>query len=77
MTAFEARNQQLQNGEWKQEWHDFCIENQKTYLKAIGNACKEDSTQRDNDLFSHFLDCEAHTDVWRELFPSYNLTNEK
>lgn len=77
MTAFEARNQQLQNGEWKQEWHNFCIENQKTYLKAIGNACNEDSTQWDNDLFSHFLDCEAHTDVWRELFPSYNLTNEK
>lgn len=25
--------------------------------------------------FGHMLDCEAHTDVWRELFPSWNLTN--
>lgn len=24
-----------------------------------------------------FADCEAHTDVWRELFPTANQTNEK
>ena len=29
-----------------------------------------------NDRFGHFLDCEAHTDVWRELFKTYNATNE-
>lgn len=23
------------------------------------------------------LECEAHIDVWRELYPTYNLTNEK
>ena len=28
------------------------------------------------ELFSHFLDCEAHTDVWRELFKTWNHTNE-
>ena len=28
-------------------------------------------------LFAHYLDCEAHMDVWRELFPTWNLTNEK
>ena len=25
--------------------------------------------------FGHYLDCEAHTDVWRELFKTYNHTN--
>jgi hypothetical protein len=27
-------------------------------------------------LFCHYLDCEAHTDVWRELFYTWNHTNE-
>ena len=26
--------------------------------------------------FAHYLDCEAHTDVWRELYKTYNYTNE-
>ena len=77
LQAFAMRNQQLQNGEWKQEWHAFCVENKAPYIKAITRACMEDSTERENDMISHYLDCEAHTDVWRELFPSYNLTNEK
>lgn len=77
MTAFAARNQQLQNGEWKQGWHDFCQEKKDIYIKAIERACLADSTERENSRFAHYLDCEAHTDVWRELFPTYNLTNEK
>lgn len=77
MQAFEKRNQQLQNGEWKKGWHDFCEANKGIYLRAIKNACNEGSSQEANDLFGHFLDCEAHTDVWRELFPTYNQTNEK
>ncbi len=27
-------------------------------------------------MFAHYLDCEAHADVWRELFKTYNHTNE-
>jgi hypothetical protein len=27
-------------------------------------------------MFAHYLDCEAHTDVWRELYKTYNHTNE-
>ena len=77
MTAFAARNQQLQNGEWKQGWHDFCQEKKDIYIKAIERACLADSTERENSRFAHYLDCEAHTDVWRELFPTYNLTNEQ
>lgn len=74
---FEARNAQLHNGEWKQGWHDFCLNNKDGYIYAIRNACNEDSTVRQNHVFAHYLDCEAHTDVWRELFPTWNQTNEK
>lgn len=77
LAEFEERNKKLANGEWKSEWHQFCESVKDIYLSAIGNACNENSTQYQNDIFGHYLDCEAHTDVWRELFPSYNLTNEK
>ena len=48
-------------------------------MKALfcGDVSPAEATRRQNDTFGHYLDCQAHTDVWRELFPSYNLTNEK
>ena len=77
MSEFEARNAQLHNGEWKQGWHEFCVNYKDGYIYAIRNACNENSTDRQNNVFAHYLDCEAHTDVWRELFPTWNQTNEK
>ena len=76
MTAFAARNDELKSGAWREGWHKFCV-GEKYYIDAIRMACAENGTQRDYDVFGHYLDCEAHTDVWRELFPSFNLTNEK
>lgn len=77
LKEFAKRNEELANGEWKKGWHDFCISVQGLYKRIIRDACNENSTDEQNALFGHFLDCEAHTDVWRELFPTYNLTNEK
>ena len=73
---FESRNQSLINGTWRDGWHEFCESNKDNYIKAISQACTAYAKEQDNNRFAHFLDCEAHTDVWRELFPSYNLTNE-
>ena len=39
-------------------------------VKAAGR------TEEDTHWFAHYLDCEAHTDVWRELYPTWNHTNE-
>jgi len=77
LADFEKRNQELANGEWKLGWHAFCEMKRPSYEKAIHFACLEESTERQNHHFAHYLDCEAHTDVWRELFPTYNQTNEK
>ena len=77
LAAFAERNEMLADGRWKQGWHDFCESVKPVYLATVAVACAPDATQKDYDKFGHFLDCEAHTDVWRELFPSYNLTNEK
>ena len=77
MQEFAARNESLANGSWKQGWHTFCESVITRYTDAVGKAYTEGSTETDNKLFGHYLDCEAHTDVWRELFPTANQTNEK
>jgi len=77
MSEFKKRNGELLTGEWKKGWHDFCESMRDYYTTPIKNACNDDSSYTDNHYFAHFLDCEAHTDVWRELFPTANKTNEK
>ncbi len=75
MAEFEARNKELLNGEWVNGWKAFCESMKSGYIEVVSKAFTENSTPREDGKFSHFLDCEAHTDVWRELFPSLNLTN--
>ena len=77
LTQFATLNQSMIDGTWRDGWHKFCEEMRDYYCGAIEKCCVPGETEWDHDIFGHFLDCEAHTDVWRELFPSYNLTNEK
>lgn len=77
MDEFAARNKELQNGEWKKGWHAFCESVKENYINAVKNAYTDNSTEWDDSFFAHYIDCEAHSDVWRELFPTYNKTNEK
>lgn len=70
MRAFYERNETLKNNKWKEGWHAFCQTVAEKYERAANHPERP-------DLFAHYLDCEAHTDVWRELFPTWNLTNEK
>ena len=71
------RSKTLKTGEWKNGWHEFCLSVKNEYTERIKRACLDDSTDSENAMFGHCLNCEAHTDVWRELFPTYNDTNEK
>ena len=77
MSAFIERNAELQNGKWLDGWHAFCVMVQDTYKGVLRGLCVPETKAETTELFSHFLDCEAHTDVWRELFPTWNTTNEK
>ena len=76
MTAFESRNAMLLNGKWRCGWREFCESVRDRYVKVIRLACTESSSERENHKFAHYLDCEAHLDVWRELFKTANHTNE-
>jgi poly-gamma-glutamate synthesis protein (capsule biosynthesis protein) len=74
LADFAVRNEEMKNGKWRDGWHAFCTDPKRVYyhdriLKAAEN-------EHDTQLFAHFLDCEAHTDVWRELYPTWNMTNE-
>ena len=75
MNGFAKRNESLHSGEWKKGWHDFCVSVRENYDSVIYNATK-DAEERTKQHFAHYLDCEAHTDVWRELFPTWNYTND-
>jgi len=77
MAGFAKRNEELKNGQWKAGWHAFCESVKNFYLSVVRDGYTENSTERQNARFAHYLDCEAHTDVWRELCPTYNMTNEK
>jgi poly-gamma-glutamate synthesis protein (capsule biosynthesis protein) len=76
LCSFAERNKALENGEWKRGWQEFCESVKERYVKAVREAFCEDSTERQNHKFAHYLDCEAHLDVWRELFKTANHTNE-
>lgn len=76
LNPFRSRSAELLNGKWRDGWHDFCLGMEESYTRILQNSFREDSTARQNHKFAHYLDCEAHTDVWRELFPTKNHTNE-
>ncbi len=76
LALFDRLKEELQNGAWKQGWHDFCEENRDFYVGFLRKCFPEEATEREQAVFGHFLDCEAHADVCRELYPSWNLTNE-
>lgn len=80
VSAFEKRNGELKTGEWRNGWHDFCVKNKARYvncLERFGAGADEKEREGFVETFAHLLDCEAHTDVWRELYPTWNVTNEK
>lgn len=76
MKDFAKRNESMQNGQWKQGWHQFCLESAEGYCGKLALVCSEGATELDNAMLGHYLDCEAHNDVVRELFTTWNHTNE-
>ena len=76
LSAFNARNEQLKDGSWYQGWVDFCEENKESYIKAVTRVV-ERALPKDWECFAHYLDCEAHLDVWHELFKTHNHRNER
>ena len=77
LCEFNERNASLKDGTWQDGWHAFCETKRELYDMVICNYGKENRSYEESRQFGHFLDCEAHTDVWRELHKTANHTNEK
>lgn len=77
MGEFNGRNEEIINGKWREGWHEFCEKNREGYTDMIRGQGVPDTTDRQAQRLTAALNCEAHNDVVRELYPSWNLTNEK
>ena len=75
LESFAKRNEELKSDEWKRGWHDFCLSVSEGYINNIKNVALQDAGEVQYQMFGHYLECEAHQDVWRELFPTWNQTN--
>jgi hypothetical protein len=78
MDAFYARNEELKNGEWINGWNAFVkeMEGMYTYMLSPQYAIDFKNEEQGKQVFAHFIDCEAHLDVVRELYRSWHLDNE-
>ena len=73
LTELSRRSAVLQNEDaWLAEWDKFC-RTMSYYVDAVSLAFRDvPEGERCRQVFPHYLDCEAHTDVWRTIFPSWH-----
>lgn len=71
------RNEEIVNGKWKDGWADFCLSDEghpDWYRGVLERLDLNDPHTIEN--FAHYLDCEAHLDVWKHTYQTANMTNE-
>ncbi len=66
LSELEERNKALKDGSWYEHWRAFALSQER--YKIVPDELREE--------VAHLLDCEAHTDACREIYQTYNLTNE-
>ena len=75
MDGFWKRSEMLHTGEWKDGWREFCKSVEKSYRSNFCGFDINDDIEK-FQIIAHRIDCEAHCDVLREIFPTWNMTNE-
>ncbi len=75
MDGFKERSRVMRlkdESQWLKEWRNFCSGVAPNYTKAVSRAFEGHDPVAPGEVFPHYLDCEAHTDVLRELYKSYH-----
>ena len=72
LDAMAERNASLLNGSWIDGWRAFCESVRPTYERCVYDCADDPENPRRKEFFAHYLDCEAHTDVLRELFKTWH-----
>ena len=75
LSDFAERSKSMTDGRWRDGWHKFCHSPERAYYQDRMKMAGSDPES--TEWFAHYIDCEAHTDVWRELYPTWHHTSEE
>ena len=73
LSGMEERSKTLVDGSYKEKFAEFANSPKQEYYRFLEKYVPADEMNK----FAHYLDCEAHNDIWKELYKTYNATNEK
>lgn len=76
LADFEKRSESLKDGTWTDGWKAFVDSVSEMYTNVVKNAYTEPDNPMRKEHFSHYLDCEAHLDVFKELYQTWHLTKQ-
>jgi len=68
LEQFMVNSENLKTDEWLKAWKAFCESKRDAYTSVVSRAYVEGATEEENEWFNHYLYCEAHMDVFRELY---------
>ena len=66
LCELEERSKSLKDGSWYERWQEFALSQQRYRIFP----------KEQYEEIAHYFDCEAHTDVCKEIFKTLNSTNE-
>lgn len=72
LDAFYKRSESLLDGTWMDGWNEFVEEKRESYTKAVEDVGHCDDLEYAKEFFAAYLQCEAHYDVWRSLYPNWH-----
>lgn len=67
LSELEERSNHLKDGTWQEKWQEFALSQER--YRVIPEELYEE--------IAHYFDCESHMDVCKEIYKTYNHTNEK
>jgi len=73
LDGFYARSELLQDEEkWLGKWQEFCG-SMPYYIDAVSKAYVDiPEGEKCRQVFPHYLDCEAHLDVWKTIYLTWH-----
>ena len=77
LARFDKLSASMKDGSWIDGWRAY-VDTVKHYYSDVVRGAYSDLEDADHctKVFAHYLDCEAHTDIWRESNKTAHLTNE-
>ena len=66
LSELHERSTFLKTDEWYEQWREF----------ALSQARYRQFPQEMYEELAHYFDCESHTDACKEIYQTYNMTNE-